>query len=75
MSSVAERMLKKMGWSKGEGLGKDKQGIATHIRVTKRKDEEGIGGEKIQAEEMANTWWNGALEETMYKMKVRARAK
>ena len=70
MSSVAEKMLKKMGWSKGEGLGKDKQGISTHITVTKRKDDEGIGAEKIQAAEFGNTWWNGALEKTMYKMKV-----
>ena len=70
MSSVAEKMLKKMGWSKGEGLGKDKQGISTHITVTKRKDDEGIGAEKIQAAEFGDTWWNGALEKTMYKMKV-----
>jgi hypothetical protein len=70
VSSVAEKMLKKMGWSKGEGLGKDKQGISTHITVTKRKDDEGIGAEKIQAAEFGNTWWNGALEKTMYKMKV-----
>mmetsp|Transcript_23310 Transcript_23310/g.48494 ORF Transcript_23310/g.48494 Transcript_23310/m.48494 type:complete len:240 (+) Transcript_23310:476-1195(+) len=71
VSSFAEKMLKKMGWKKGEGLGKDKQGISTHIKASKRKDEEGLGAEKIQAAEFGDTWWNGALEKTMYKMKMK----
>ena len=36
VSSFARNMLEKMGWSEGEGLGKDKQGINTHIKAKKR---------------------------------------
>lgn len=37
------KMLQKMGYSKGEGLGKHKQGIATHIEVKQRPNRAGIG--------------------------------
>jgi hypothetical protein len=33
--SLAEKMLKKMGWREGEGLGKHKQGIATPLVAQK----------------------------------------
>jgi Pin2-interacting protein X1 len=34
-------MLMKMGWSEGKGLGKDLQGTATHVKVTKKTDSAG----------------------------------
>jgi len=36
-------MMKKMGWSLGDGLGKSKSGTTTFIRVKKRRDNSGIG--------------------------------
>lgn len=38
--------MKQMGWEEGEGLGKDKQGIKGHVRVTNKQDTTGIGLEK-----------------------------
>ncbi|CAK0826793.1 unnamed protein product, partial [Prorocentrum cordatum] len=34
---VGKRMMEKMGWSKGQGLGKDKQGMTSCIIMTKSK--------------------------------------
>jgi Pin2-interacting protein X1 len=36
-------LLKKMGWSEGEGLGKNRQGTAVALRAVKRADSLGIG--------------------------------
>lgn len=37
------RMLAKMGWSEGKGLGKHEDGAATHIRLKRRPDALGVG--------------------------------
>ncbi|GMH88488.1 hypothetical protein TL16_g11172 [Triparma laevis f. inornata] len=71
VSSFAKKMLHKMGWTEGKGLGKSEQGINTHIVAKKRKDEEGLGQEGALAAEMGDQWWAGSLEKTMYKMKMK----
>jgi len=38
-------MMLKLGWSQGKGLGKNEDGMATHIKVDKRSDKLGIGSE------------------------------
>lgn len=37
------RMLIKMGWKEGTGLGKYGTGLKTHIRVSKKSDVYGLG--------------------------------
>ena len=37
-----ERLLRKHGWQKGEGLGKDKSGRAEAIEVKKKEDTVGV---------------------------------
>ena len=39
-----ERLLRKQGWQKGEGLGKDKSGRAEAIEVKKKEDNVGVCG-------------------------------
>eukprot|EP00270_Netrium_digitus_P006985 TRINITY_DN2018_c0_g1_i9.p1 TRINITY_DN2018_c0_g1~~TRINITY_DN2018_c0_g1_i9.p1 ORF type:complete len:574 (+),score=189.70 TRINITY_DN2018_c0_g1_i9:40-1722(+) len=41
--SAAFRLMKQMGWEEGKGLGKNKQGIVSHLRVTKKADYGGLG--------------------------------
>ena len=39
--SYGMKMLKKMGWKDGEGLGKDGAGQQTHIQIKRRVENEG----------------------------------
>lgn len=43
-----------MGWQEGEGLGKEKQGITEHVRVSKKKDNSGVG---VDAQQKAASNW------------------
>ena len=53
-SAFGHRMLMKMGWQKGKGLGKDEDGRTEHVKVKKRIDERGLGAE---ADPTGNTGW------------------
>jgi len=44
-----QQMLEKMGWSKGQGLGKQKDGMKEAIEVKKKEDTLGVG-------QMQATW-------------------
>lgn len=41
--SFADRMMRKMGWSEGKGLGKAENGIASSVKVKRRVEGEGLG--------------------------------
>lgn len=43
------------GWEEGSGLGRNQQGITTHVRVTKKFDTVGVGVAEAQ-KEAKNTW-------------------
>lgn len=45
-SNFSMMMMKKMGWVEGEGLGKNNDGIKTHISITKREEKTGLGLDK-----------------------------
>lgn len=40
-----QKMLEKMGWSKGQGLGKEKHGMKEAIEVKKKEDNLGVSTE------------------------------
>ena len=42
-NSFAQKLLSKMGWTEGKGLGKREDGIVDHVRVKRRIDSAGIG--------------------------------
>lgn len=48
------RMLSKMGWAKGKGLGSKEDGMASHVKVEKKFDTFGIGA-KYQVDWSAST--------------------
>ena len=42
-SSVSAKIMKKMGWKEGDGLGKNQDGIKTPLDPEKRKNNTGLG--------------------------------
>lgn len=42
-SSFGQKMLLKMGWTQGKGLGKNQQGTSTNLRAIRREDGLGLG--------------------------------
>lgn len=47
--SFADRMMRKMGWSEGKGLGKAENGISSSVTVKRRVEGEGLGVTKDAA--------------------------
>lgn len=42
-NKFGQKMLEKMGWTSGKGLGANEQGITEHVRVSVKNDTTGIG--------------------------------
>ena len=53
-STFGHRMLLKMGWKAGKGLGKDESGMTENIKSTKKIDDRGLGAE---ADHTGNSGW------------------
>ena len=45
-NKFGQKMLEKMGWTSGKGLGANEQGITEHVRVSYKDDAAGIGFKK-----------------------------
>ncbi len=67
-TSFAARQMAKMGWKEGTGLGKNRDGMKTHIKVVKREDNVGLGQEKELANEMSKTWWKDNVSSTLERL-------
>ena len=52
-SSFGRKMLEKLGWKEGEGLGKNKDGMKEHIRAKQRKEGLGLGASDREPSEWA----------------------
>ncbi|RHY35079.1 hypothetical protein DYB32_000433 [Aphanomyces invadans] len=70
VSSFAKRQMEKMGWTEGKGLGKDEQGMATHIKVKRREENMGVGVETKEKEDQSNQWWYNVYNNVASKIVV-----
>ena len=61
-----------MGWT-GEGLGKHRQGRTSHIRVTKREDNVGLGHSNLPQD--TQQWWKDSVSDTLAKLKSKKKKK
>jgi Pin2-interacting protein X1 len=69
-SKFARRHLEKLGWEEGTGLGKRRSGITTHIKVQRRKDEQGgIGKSSVDENlQIGNEWWKSSTGNVLAKL-------
>ena len=57
----AKEYLVKRGWKPGKGLGKNEQGRAVHLRVSRKNDHKGIGD---NAKDKYTPWWEKMYNST-----------
>lgn len=67
-TSFAKGMMAKMGWAEGQGLGKDKQGMATYVQVKKKDDNSGLGKERAQQNSVNDQWYFDAFDSALANM-------
>ena len=62
--AFGKKMLEKMGWQEGEGLGVDGNGAKGSVRVVKKDDTKGLGiaREEAKNESAKGEWWNDAFK-------------
>ncbi len=60
LQELAYKLVSKMGWEEGKGLGKDNKGIVKHIWTKKRNDQVGLGGE------VGNDWGAHSIQTNSY---------
>ncbi|CAI5719615.1 unnamed protein product [Peronospora effusa] len=72
VSDFARRQMKLMGWSEGKGLGKNEQGIKSHVKVKRREELQGVGAEKEAVKEQQNQWWYNVYDRMASKIVVDA---
>ena len=53
------KLLQKMGWKEGKGMGKNEDGIATHVRATRKHKDLGVGA---SVDTTGNSTWLGATK-------------
>ena len=56
-SAWAKKLLERQGWSEGKGLGKEEDGMTTHLRVKKKEDNSALGYVKPPDGAIAQDWW------------------
>ena len=68
-SGLGKKLLRKMGWSEGDGLGLGKDGIRNAIEIKKKDDLKGVGktSERYNWEEK---WWEGHFKKAADKFKA-----
>ena len=69
-NAFAAKQTAKMGWTERTGLGKKRDGIASHIKVRKREENIGLGVEKECTRQMGveGMWWSSSVSNTLMKL-------
>lgn len=77
VSTFAKNQMLKMGWIEGKGLGKNEDGLKTHIKAQKREEHVGLGLDKVDNIVVTDTnsnakpdnWWHDAYSSNLKQFK------
>lgn len=70
-SSYALKLMAKMGWKEGQGLGKNETGISKHIVISKREDNVGLGVDNSKsASAVQDQWWHNSFSRTLASINI-----
>jgi|JI61114C2RNA_FD_contig_51_3886397_length_421_multi_6_in_0_out_0_2 Pin2-interacting protein X1 len=68
------KMLKKMGWTEGKGLGKGESGITDCVQQKRREDGLGLGQEDRKNFNWNDNWWDTAFNSAIKKLEVKKKS-
>ncbi|TPX63332.1 hypothetical protein SpCBS45565_g06676 [Spizellomyces sp. 'palustris'] len=66
-ASFAESHMAKYGWEKGQGLGKNRDGISRAVSVGFKNDTQGLGA---KADEWSFAWWDHVFNKTSASIQI-----
>ena len=77
MGKFGAKMLEKMGWKEGDGLGKNNDGMKEHIKIKKREEAIGLGADNGAAVHTgpADGWWMDAYSDSIKNLKSNKKKK
>ncbi len=65
-SGIALKLMEKMGWKEGQGLGKNETGLVKHIVVAKREENLGLGSNVYEnLDHVTENWWHNAFSNNL----------
>lgn len=69
-SGIALRLMEKMGWKEGQGLGKNETGLVKHIVIAKREENLGLGSNTHEnLDHVTENWWHSAFSNNLSNMR------
>lgn len=64
------KVMAKMGWKEGNGLGKNQHGSKDCVQIRRREDNLGLGQKALGETNWKDEWWNDAYNNSIKKLNI-----